>query len=229
MTLLELVNRVRRRLREDQVSDLTDDYSQLLVELASDIHREVIEAHDWSVFNTTAATAITAEFGTQDTTIPLTALFKPAPGVWYYTAESPQVGESLTVISADEMRRMYNQDHSDNVFALRPTYVSFSTFNSTNCWRVEVFPYNSEDITVWSRWNNPEVPITTDTDDGYEFVVPALPIYLGTLFMALNERGEELGEPGSIAERRYYDSLNTAKESDIQVRGLTNEYEFVRE
>jgi len=124
---------------------------------------------------------------------------------------------------------MYNQDHSDNVFALRPTYVSFSTFNSTNCWRVEVFPYNSEDITVWSRWNNPEVPITTDTDDGYEFVVPALPIYLGTLFMALNERGEELGEPGSIAERRYYDALNTAKESDIQVRGLTNEYEFVRE
>ena len=49
------------------------------------------------------------------------------------------------------------------------------------------------------------------------------------LFLAFNERGEEMGEPGNMAERRYATSLVDAIDADVQRTGRTNRLEFYRD
>lgn len=230
MTLLELINRVRRRLREDQVSDLTDDYSQLLVELCSDIHREVIEAHDWTSMDTLAAASVTAETGSADWGSPVTdqSLLQIQAGVWWKnTGEADEDYTQLTVISLEQWGYMFRSDPTQ---LSRPLYIAFQPDpNGDATMDCVLYPTNDVAGTVQARWHVPETPVSTDTDEDYEFEVPAFPVYLGTLYMALNERGEELGEPGAIAERRYQLALATAKEADMNVRNLVNEYEFYRD
>jgi len=59
--------------------------------------------------------------------------------------------------------------------------------------------------------------------------MPHRPVYLGALYLALNERGEEMGEPGGKAEQRYRVALNSAIEADQKAKVRSEEYEAVRD
>ena len=54
MTYLNLVNNVLRRLREDEVSSVTDNtYSKMVGDFVNDAKKMVEDAWDWSALRTT--------------------------------------------------------------------------------------------------------------------------------------------------------------------------------
>ncbi len=69
---------------------------------------------------------------------------------------------------------------------------------------------------------------TTDTDN-VPFAIPFRPVQELALMYALNERGEEMGEPGNLAQGRYVQALTTAKEIDIKAGEHSNRYDWGRD
>ena len=54
MTYLQLVNSVLRRLREDEVTSVSQNsYSKLIGEFVNDAKRSVEDAYDWTALRTT--------------------------------------------------------------------------------------------------------------------------------------------------------------------------------
>jgi hypothetical protein len=60
-------------------------------------------------------------------------------------------------------------------------------------------------------------------------LIPDRPIYELALIYAYNERGEELGEPGSEAYRRYERALGTAIEDDVNLDERADKFEWRRD
>jgi hypothetical protein len=79
-------------------------------------------------------------------------------------------------------------------------------------------------IRMWT----PEDDIDVDADDNRTLLVPWRPLYLGALYLALNERGEEIGEPGGVAERRYNQSVSGAIEADVNRKAWAGRYNSER-
>lgn len=231
MTYLELVNRVLRRLREDEVQNFTAEYSQLVADFVSEAHAEVLEAHDWSIFDTEITVSLTdgtAEYNVTGTSQEAQLRYvADAPQVqWFESAVATQ-GQPIRQVSWQEYARLKNIDTSQE--GTQPTF--FALRLDDDGWKVAVWPTPSTTgpelrMTFW----NPEDRLDSDTDaTSRTIMVPWRPVYLGGLYLALNERGEEIGEPGNMAETRYYTALAAAKESDVLNSGRTNRYEFYRD
>lgn len=229
MTYLQLVNRVLRRLREDAVTDLTSDYALLIGDFLAETHGEILEAHDWSMFDTEVTVSLvdaTAEYDLATVLRDSTLRYNgDSPTVSWFESPSATQGQPLWQMSWPEYQRFLNMDTSQ---AGNP--VAFSLRQDGDTWTVAVWPTpNSTGGEVRMLWNIPEAVLDVDNDaDSREVLAPSRPLILGALFLALNERGEEIGEPGNMAETRYYSALLTAKETDILNNSRTNRYEFQR-
>lgn len=67
------------------------------------------------------------------------------------------------------------------------------------------------------------------TTDDVQIDIPYRPVQELALMYALNERGEEMGEPGNLAQQRYTQALSSAKEADLKAGEHSNEYEWGRD
>jgi len=229
MTLLELVNRVMRRLREDQVGDFSAEYTKLVVELISDIHQEILDIHDWSSMDVDTETALVAgqrEYAVANTTAE--SMYRGIVGTKsFIDATSPQ-GQNVIVVHKDAIEDMYQQNRDQT--QAQPLYVAYYPDFEAGVTNMVVWPTpDTNDVYVRQRFHVPETTVDTSTSISYEFKCPLAPLRLGALYIALNERGEELGEPGGLVEKRYYAALSAAKEADVKSREDGNEYEFYRE
>jgi len=229
MTLLELVNRVMRRLREDQVGDFSEEYTKVIVELISDVHEEIMDLHDWSSMDVDVETTMVA--GTRTYALAGTtaaSLYRHIAGTKVFDDSSDPQGTDITVLHRDVIENMYQQDR--DLTQGEPCNVSYHPDyeNDTIVMTVSPTPETSGFV-IRNRFFVPEPAVTTDTSVDYAFRCPLTPLRLGALYMALNERGEEMGEPGQMAQMRYYNALGTAKETDIKNRERGNEYEFYRD
>lgn len=245
MTLLQLVNRVLRRLREDEVTDLsTDTYSKLVAEFVADAHREVVEAHDWAVMDKDLIFLTTA--GTDRYSL---GAGSPVLYTGYETGVSPKaqlryradmplaaIYEDLTTLIAGTVLTSLEQGSYAEVqdarlsrngttgrpslFALEPTATGLDLIFDAPA-----------DATyyVYLRFHDPEAEINVDTDAARELIAPSAPVLAGAVYYALNERGEEMGEPGNVAERRYVTALGTAIETDTIRATRANTHEMYRD
>jgi hypothetical protein len=225
-----------RRLREDAVVDFSEDYTALIVDFVADIHAEVLDAHDWSVFDTEVTVTTVASqteydlYTAASTPVTRESFLRyegPNPSVFYRKPTSDNQGHQLRQISWQTYVALKNEDQTDT--AEHPEY--FAIIQNDDGWRLAVWPTpDNSDTEINMQWWIPEAAIAGETATTTDTVkVPYRPLVLGALMMALNERGEELGEPGNLAEQRYYAALGVAKETDIQNAGRVNRYEFYRE
>lgn len=231
MTFLELVNRVLRRLREDEVDNFTAEYSQLVADFVAEAHAEVLEAHDWSIFDeeiVVPLTAGTAEYDVAGTSQEAQLRYVDnGPLVAWFESDSATQGQPIRQVSWQEYTRLKQIDTSQA--ASQPTF--FALRLDGEQWEVAVWPTPDTTgpelrMTFW----NPEARLDSDTDaTSRTIMVPWRPVFLGALYLSLNERGEEIGEPGNMAETRYYLALGAAKEADALNSGRTNRYEFYRD
>jgi hypothetical protein len=86
-----------------------------------------------------------------------------------------------------------------------------------------------DDYMVRAYFNTPEDDLDVDSDANTDIKVPNNVVVLGALYKALNERGEEIGEPGGIAETNYYNALSRAISLDMNNRSRADGYVWFRD
>ena len=245
MTLLQLVNRVLRRLREDEVSDLTADYTILLVDFLSEVHAEILDEHDWSSMDydvRVAAVASQEEYdlsatvadggnvanGYTPTTVKsLVRQVEGRPVAYWYDSTSATQGCAIPQVSWEKYVDLYKSDTSQE--AVQPTV--FALRQDGDGFKLALWPAPDASTGIFElRFHTPETVLSSESSTTATTVLaPERPLVLGALYLALNERGEELGEPGNVAEQRYYKALAAAKEADQMNSGRTNKFEFYRD
>ena len=81
--------------------------------------------------------------------------------------------------------------------------------------------------TIRSYWYVPQADLALDgTDDSTEILLPSRCIELRALFYALNERGEEIGIYGGIADKRSQDAIAAAMETDATIQQKIQELDI---
>jgi hypothetical protein len=88
-----------------------------------------------------------------------------------------------------------------------------------------ILEQNASAARTWrTHWYIPQAELALDgTDDSTDLDLPERPLFLRTLFYALNERGEEMGEPGGLIEQKASVAAAAAMEIDMQIQKKTNE------
>ena len=244
MTLLQLVNRVLKKLREDQVTDLASSaYAQLVAEFVADAHREVVQAHDWSVMDKNVLLALVPGQTTYALYVGSTDIVAPYTGVTRqalvrYLNDSPVswlFAAAADVTTGTPLNRMeqatYESAQSDLFERISTTARPCSFAIREGSDGLELLLDTSPDANYWLlvRMHDPELEIDVDTDEARELLAPTQAVYTGALYYALNERGEEMGEPGNVAERRYINVVGDAKETDIIRSSRANTHEMYRD
>lgn len=244
MTLLQLVNRVLLRLREDAVTTLDDEYSKLIAAFIADTHGEVIAAHDWTRLDRTVVvklqpgkTEYSLYEGSDDlypgSAAPITdSLIRYLDDVplaaLYSTYADLMSGNPLNRMNEGSVEQMLHDIMTRGAASARPSTFSISAHAAEDGLTLNLDTDPDAEYLLAIRMHRSEEAIDPTTDINRTIRAPILPIVLGATFLALNERGEELGEPGALAERRFANALGNAIESDRTRQQKTNGFEFYR-
>jgi len=199
MTYLELVNAVLRRVREDEVSSVSQTpYSKLIGDYVNETKREVEDAWDWNALRTTLTANTTASvfnyvlvgsgyrFRVLDVMNDTDNWFmKPASNSWmneqFLLGSTPQTGS--------------------------PEYYSFNGQDANHDTQVDVFPIPDGVYTLRFNVVVPQTDLTNDTDI---LSIPADPVIQGAVLKAIIERGEDGGRGSELQAEAYRKSVGNA-------------------
>lgn len=199
MTYLEAVNKVLRRLREDEVASIdTSAYSKLIGEFVNDANRLVEDAWDWSVLRTiTPASGIT-EFTNTFTVSGLTEADKILSVFNTTDNEELNLGSQAS---------LYNSKYVENTPRGRPThYVPLGQDSNGNT-TFELYPNSDGSRVLLFNYvaRTPELTLGTDI-----IKCPANVVVQFAQAMAAEERGETGGTSASKLYAIAQSSLSDA-------------------
>jgi hypothetical protein len=181
MNYIQLVNSVLRRLRETEVSSVSDNaYSKLIGEFINDAKRQVEDAYAWNSLSETLS-AVTAD-----------GIFN------YILVGSGQRFRVIDVLNDTSNTVVTNATTKwmNEQFLLKarqngsPSYYNFNGTNSNGDTQVDLFPI--PDGVYELRFNiiKPQVALESDADT---LLVPSEPVIFNATARALAERGEDGG------------------------------------
>lgn len=190
MTYLELVNSVLRRLREDEVTTVSEsDYSRLIGDFVNDAKRLVEDSWDWTALRETVD--ITTIVG--QSTYSLTGYSTKSKILTVHNETTNQVVplESLTRI-----RRLALQ--SDNAVG-SVQYYTLDGVDANNDMQIRLYmtPNAVQSLTVYGVKRTNELTLDTDSTS-----LPSAPVVQWAYSYALRERGETGGQ--SAAEQAVF-------------------------
>lgn len=192
MTYLECVNRVLRRLRENEVTTVNETpYSKLIGDLVNVVKTEIEDSWDWSALRTTL-TAVTT------------------PSLFNYVLVGS--GTRLRVIDVfndtdnfiieqrgtkwfDVIYLTYDQPTGS------PIYYNFNGVDSNGDSQVDFYPIPDA---VYNIRINCVVPQAELTADSTRILIPAHLLVEGTLARAISERGDD---GGYVEQEQRYRSM----------------------
>lgn len=196
MTYLELVNDVLVRLREDEVSAVTDtNYSKLIGKFVNDAKRQVEDSYNWNALSETI-TVVTSE-----------DLFN------YVLTGVGQRFKVIDVINQESDWFMTNETTSKmNELFLNQTTVTkgppdrynFNGVDSNGDTQVDLYPIPDGVYNLFFNIIKPQATFTTNAD---AIKVPAEPVIFLAYSKALLERGEDSGITSTEAYQLYKESL----------------------
>ena len=190
MTYLELVNSVLRRLREDEVTTVSEsDYSRLIGDFVNDAKRLVEDSWDWTALR--EAVDITTIVG--QSSYSLTGYSTKSKILTVHNETTNQV---IPLESLTRVRRLALQ--SDNASG-SIQYYTLDGVDSNNDMQIRFYmPPNAEQtITVYGVKRTNELSLDTDTTS-----LPSAPVVQWAYSYALRERGETGGQ--SAAEQAVF-------------------------
>jgi len=186
MTFLQLVNDCLIRLRENQVSTVTETtYSTLIAKYVNDSKRQCEDVWNWDTLSTTI-------------TLPTVA------GTTTYTLTGSGIRQrDVTVNDSTSQSRVANvpiqwiidQQQLSTVQTGQPTYYAWNGTSSGDS-RVEIYPTPDA---VYSLKFNMVVPQADLSADADIITIPSEPVVAGAVARALVERGEDGGLSSSEA------------------------------
>ena len=182
MNYLELVNDVLVRLREDEVTAVTDTpYSKLISKYVNDAKRIVEDSYEWAGLTETL-TVTTAN-----------GLFN------YVMTGAGQRFKVLDVInSEDNIFLQYVTTsvmnnwflNADNTQTGSPTHYNFNGVNANGDTQVDVFPIPDGVYNIFFNIYKPQEPLSASGDS---LKVPSEPVIKYAYAMGVAERGEDGG------------------------------------
>ena len=188
MTYLELVNNVLRRMREDEVSTVTENtYSKMVGDFVNDAKNQVEAAWDWSGLRTTLTVTTSADIfnyvltGSQNRVKALNVIndtsnvfMEYRPATWFddnYLNQDPVSGS--------------------------PQYYTYNGVNGNGDTQIDVYP--KPDGVYAIRFNcvfrNPE--LSADVD---KLIIPSAPV----IHLAIALLARERGETGGTSAPEYF-------------------------
>lgn len=188
-TFLSLVNDVLVRLREPQVSSVTDtSLSTLIGKFVNDSKRDVADAYDWDAFTTSVTITTTAS---QYTGYSLTGA-----GTRFRVINVLDITDygSLLPSTVNEIeRRVFSTASPQNA---DPSEYAFKGVDSNGDSQVMLWPIPVKTSSLRFSLVVPETDMTADSDTTK---LAKEPIVLGAFARALVERGEDGGLSSSEA------------------------------
>lgn len=181
MTYLEIVNRVLRRLREQEVQSLTTNtYSTLIADLVNEVKRDVENSWNWSALRTTL-TATTSN------------------DLFNYVLDG--AGTRFKVLDViNDTTNIYMDSRSGPWFDAQflmatvqkgaPAYYNFNGVDSNGDTQVDVFPIPDGIYDLRFNVILPQADLVNTTD---VLKIPAPLVIEGTIARAISERGEDGG------------------------------------
>jgi hypothetical protein len=181
MNYVQLVNSVLRRLRETEVSSVSDNaYSKLIGEFVNDAKRQVEDAYAWNALSETLTASTSAD------------IFN------YVLVGSGQRFRVIDVLNDTSncivqnatTRWMNEQFLLTSVQKGSPAYYNFNGVNSNGDTQVDLFPIPNGVYELRFNIIKPQVALSADADT---LLVPSEPVIFNAAARAIAERGEDGG------------------------------------
>jgi hypothetical protein len=209
-TALQLVNQVLRRLRQDQVSDFTENYTQLVLDFVNLAKHEVENAGPWRALRAakTVATVAGTSTYTLATTNERTYVLKDAKSgiamAWRTDAGNTHpIGQS----SLDQLQLQQGVVNPSN-----SEPIAFAPIPGAAGLGIQLYPKPDGVYNYTFTCIVPQADFTAVTD---VLSVPTKPVVELAVWHAINERGEGLGEEGQKVLASYRSLLEAAVLSDF--------------
>lgn len=196
MTYLELVNDVLIRLREDEVTAVTDtSYSKLIGKFVNDAKRQVEDAYNWNALSETLTATTSAD------------LFN------YVLVGSGIRFRVLDVINQEQDSFLFNESTNRmNELFLNlgsqkgpPNRYNFNGVDENGDTQVDLYPIPDGEYNIFFNIIKPQPALTQAADI---IKVPAEPVIFLAYAKALAERGEDQGVMSNEAYQLYRESLS---------------------
>lgn len=216
MTYIDLVNKVLRRLREEEVSSVTEtDYVKFVGEMVNETKREVEDAWDWTVLR--QQISITTAAGDFDYTL-------TGAGNRFRVLREPETGAPSVYNTTDQYRMMERSPQwirriqgTSTVSQQDPSYYAFEGQDSNGDPNVLLYATPDGVKTIEFNLIVPQATLTANTND---MDVPEWPVIIGSWARCISERGEDGGTSYNEADAMYRSALNDAIAQDA---GRTND------
>jgi hypothetical protein len=198
MNYIQLVNAVLRRLRETEVSSVSDNaYSKLIGEFVNDAKRNVEDAYNWNALTDTL-TAVTA--------VDIFNYVLVGSGQRFRVIDVLNDTSNTEVLGATT-RWMNQQFLINDVQKGSPSYYNFNGVDANGDTQVDLFPIPNG---VYNVRFNVILPQPIMTTDATVLKVPYEPVIFLAYAKALAERGEDGGLASNEAYGLYKQSLADA-------------------
>lgn len=197
-TYLQLVNDVLIRLRENEVSSVSDNsYSKLIGKFVNDAKRQCEDAYNWNALSDTLSAVTGAD------------VFN------YVLVGSGQRFRVIDVINDtnDYMLQLQTTEQMNKLFLLQsaqkdqPRYYNFNGTNSNGDTQVDLYPIPNGVYNIRFNVIKPQVPLSANSD---QLLIPSEPVIFNALARAMSERGEDGGIVSNEAFAMYKASLSDA-------------------
>jgi hypothetical protein len=192
MTYLELVNAVLIRLRENEVTSVSQtSYTKLIGALVNDAKGMVQNAADWSGLRTTVTATTTS-------------------GIFNYALTGSQNNLKILNVINDTSNIFMNYQPAtwmDNVFlnsdpaSAEPKYYSFNGVDMNGDTLVDIYPIPDGVYSIRFNAIIRNTELVADTD---QLALPSLPV----LHLALALAARERGETGGTSTAEYFSMAN---------------------
>jgi hypothetical protein len=197
-TYLQLVNDVLIRLRENEVSSVSDNlYSKLIGKFINDAKRQCEDAYNWNALSDTLS-AVTGS------------------GVFNYVLiGSGQRFRVIDVIddTSNNMLELQTSAQMNKLFLIQtaqngaPKYYNFNGTNANGDTQVDLYPIPDGVYNLRFNIIKPQVPLSANAD---ALLIPSEPVIFNALARAMGERGEDGGIASNEAFAMYKQSLSDA-------------------
>ena len=199
MTYLELVNAVLRRVRETEVSTVSQTaYSKLIGDYVNETKREVEDAWDWNALRTTLTANTTADLfnyvlvGSGQRFKVLNVLNDTSN--WFLTSASSRWMDEQFLLG-------------DAVQKASPQYYNFNGVDANGDTQVDIYPVPNGVYAIRFNVVLPQDDLSSDSDRLY---IPSDPVIQGAVLKAIIERGEDGGRGSELQAEAYRKSVGNA-------------------
>ena len=204
MTYLQIVNRVLRRLRQDQASSVSGSaYTSLVAELVNEAKREVEDAHEWQVLESSVMISTVA--ATDSYT--LTGFGQRS------SIQSVLNATNKGEIRSIDTRRFERLDNFSDLADGLPDYWRLNGQDPNDDPIIQFLPAPGGTYTINVYGIVPQDDLLNDGDT---LMVPYWPVVLGAYALAVSERGDDRGAGMDKAQAAYQTALADAIATDSQ-------------